>query len=57
MTTPSTPRITVVLVHGAFADAAGWAGVMERLIAAGVPVRAIVNPYEGSPSTLPTSRA
>ena len=38
---------TVVLVHGAFADAAGWALVTERLIAASVPVRAIVNPLRG----------
>lgn len=39
--------ITVVLVHGAFADAGSWAGVTERLIAAGVSVRAIVNPLRG----------
>src|ERR1700748_463303 len=38
---------TVVLVHGAFADASGWAGVIERLMAAGVPVRAVVNPLRG----------
>ena len=31
--TSGTP--TVVLVHGAFADASGWAGVIERLMAAG----------------------
>ena len=38
---------TVILVHGAFADASGWARVIERLIAAGVPVRAVVNPLRG----------
>jgi pimeloyl-ACP methyl ester carboxylesterase len=38
---------TVVLVHGAFADAASWAPVTQRLIEAGVPVRAIVNPLRG----------
>ncbi len=38
---------TVVLVHGAFADAASWAFVTERLVAAGIPVRAIVNPLRG----------
>jgi pimeloyl-ACP methyl ester carboxylesterase len=38
---------TVVLVHGAFADAGSWAGVTQRLIAAGVSVRAIVNPLRG----------
>ncbi len=34
---------TVLLVHGAFADSSGWDGVVERLQAAGVPVRALVN--------------
>lgn len=38
---------TVVLVHGAFADASSWAGVTQRLEAAGVPVKAIVNPLRG----------
>jgi pimeloyl-ACP methyl ester carboxylesterase len=38
---------TVVLVHGAFADASGWSGVIERLLAADVPVVAIVNPLRG----------
>jgi pimeloyl-ACP methyl ester carboxylesterase len=38
---------TVVLVHGAFADASGWADVIERLMAARVPVLAIVNPLRG----------
>jgi pimeloyl-ACP methyl ester carboxylesterase len=38
---------TVVLVHGAFADASGWAGVIERLMAASVPVSAVVNPLRG----------
>ncbi len=40
---------TVILVHGAFADAGSWAGVTERLLAAGVPMRAIVNPLRGVP--------
>ena len=43
----TTPGPTVVLVHGAFADAGSWAGVTERLVRAGVPVRAIVNPLRG----------
>jgi pimeloyl-ACP methyl ester carboxylesterase len=38
---------TVVLVHGAFADAGSWAPTTERLIAAGVRVMAIVNPLRG----------
>jgi pimeloyl-ACP methyl ester carboxylesterase len=42
---PAMP--TVVLVHGAFADSSGWAGVIDRLRAAGVPASAIVNPLRG----------
>src|SRR5258708_22426575 len=38
---------TVVLVHGALADAGSWAPVTERLVAADVPVMAIVNPLRG----------
>jgi pimeloyl-ACP methyl ester carboxylesterase len=38
---------TVVLVHGAFADASSWNGVTERLESAGVSVKAIVNPLRG----------
>ncbi|WP_159603998.1 alpha/beta fold hydrolase [Agromyces humi] len=37
----TTPEpTTVVLVHGAFADAGSWVPVIERLQAAGIPVRA-----------------
>jgi pimeloyl-ACP methyl ester carboxylesterase len=35
---------TVVLVHGAFADAGSWAGVVKSLQAAGVKVQAPANP-------------
>lgn len=35
---------TVVLVHGAFADASGWAGVVTRLQRLGYPVIAPANP-------------
>jgi pimeloyl-ACP methyl ester carboxylesterase len=47
--TSSTPQqgTTVVLVHGAFADAGSWVPVTERLVSAGVPVMAIVNPLRG----------
>jgi pimeloyl-ACP methyl ester carboxylesterase len=41
--TPSSP-LTVVLVHGAFADSSSWAGVIERLHAKGVKVIAAANP-------------
>lgn len=38
---------TVVLVHGAFADASGWNAVAGRLIRAGYPVLAPANPLRG----------
>jgi pimeloyl-ACP methyl ester carboxylesterase len=40
-------RPTVVLVHGSFADASSWNGVIERLQAEGVPVTAPANPLRG----------
>jgi pimeloyl-ACP methyl ester carboxylesterase len=41
---------TVVLVHGAFADASGWAGVIAALDRAGVNSVAPPNPLRGIPS-------
>jgi pimeloyl-ACP methyl ester carboxylesterase len=38
---------TVVLVHGAFADASGWAGVIRELQARDIAVRAPWNPLRG----------
>jgi pimeloyl-ACP methyl ester carboxylesterase len=38
---------TVVLVHGAFADASSWNGVIERLNAEGIKVTAPPNPLRG----------
>lgn len=38
---------TVVLVHGAFADAAGWFGVINELQRHGIPVIAPANPLRG----------
>ena len=38
---------TVVLVHGAFADASSWNGVIERLLEEGVKVTAPANPLRG----------
>jgi pimeloyl-ACP methyl ester carboxylesterase len=38
---------TVVLVHGAFADASSWNGVISLLQARGVPVTAPPNPLRG----------
>lgn len=43
--TSSAP--TVVLVHGAFADASGYAGVILELAAAGIAVVAPPNPLRG----------
>jgi pimeloyl-ACP methyl ester carboxylesterase len=39
--------LTVVLVHGAFADASSWSGVIQRLQAAGMQVTAPANPLRG----------
>lgn len=45
---PATPtadaQLTVVLVHGAFADGSSWAGVVERLQASGHNVLVTANP-------------
>jgi pimeloyl-ACP methyl ester carboxylesterase len=45
--TLNTSRPAVVLVHGAFADASSWNGVIERLQAQGVSVTAPANPLRG----------
>ena len=45
--TTSTSPLTVVLVHGAFADSSSWAGVIERLQAKGHRVTAAANPLRG----------
>jgi pimeloyl-ACP methyl ester carboxylesterase len=46
-TETTSSRPTVVLVHGAFADASSWNGVITRLQAEGVPVTAPANPLRG----------
>ena len=46
-TTSNGPPFTVVLVHGAFADASSWNGVVARLLAEGLQVRAPANPLRG----------
>jgi pimeloyl-ACP methyl ester carboxylesterase len=45
--TQTNRAATVVLVHGAFADASSWNGVIERLHAKGVKVTAPANPLRG----------
>jgi pimeloyl-ACP methyl ester carboxylesterase len=42
-----TADLTIVLVHGAFADASSWNGVVERLQASGLRVTAPANPLRG----------
>ncbi len=46
-TSSNAGPLTVVLVHGAFADASSWNGVIERLQKAGVQVTAPANPLRG----------
>ena len=41
------PKPTVVLVHGAFADASGWTSVISKLQKAGYPTLAPANPLRG----------
>jgi len=43
----ASPKPTIVLVHGAFADASGWNEVTKRLQADGYPVLAPANPERG----------
>ena len=43
---PRQARPTVVLVHGAWADASSWSGEVATLQAAGYDVRAIANPLQ-----------
>jgi hypothetical protein len=44
------PNLTIVLVHDAFADASGWAGVITRLEERGYTVLAPANPLRGVPA-------
>ena len=41
------PKPTIVLVHGAFADASGWTDVIAKLQALGYPTLAPANPLRG----------
>jgi len=45
--TATTDSPTVVLVHGAFADASSWNGVIAELESAGIDVVAPANPLRG----------
>ena len=52
-----SPKPTVVLVHGAFADSSGWDGVIDRLRRDGYPVRAAPDPLLGLRFDADTVRA
>jgi pimeloyl-ACP methyl ester carboxylesterase len=55
---PADMKPTIVLVHGAFADASSWNGVIERLQQQeGYTVIAPPNPLRGWPPIPPTSQA
>src|SRR6478672_1306725 len=45
--TSTSDQLTVLLVHGAFAESSSWAGVIERLQAKGIKVIAAANPLRG----------
>ncbi|MFD4605647.1 alpha/beta fold hydrolase [Streptomyces sp. NPDC058464] len=46
---PGREKPTIVLVHGAFADASSWTGVVQRLQQNGYTVAAPANPLRGVP--------
>jgi pimeloyl-ACP methyl ester carboxylesterase len=46
-TPTSSPKPTIVLVHGAWADASSWSGEIARLKGDGYPVIAAPNPLRG----------
>ena len=47
MSDTNNAPLTVVLVHGAFADSSSWSGVVERLQTRGLEVKAAPNPLRG----------
>ncbi|MFF1872375.1 alpha/beta fold hydrolase [Kitasatospora herbaricolor] len=46
----TSPKPTVVLVHGGFADGSNWNGVIKRLAEDGYPAVAPANPLRGLPT-------
>lgn len=51
------PKPTIVLVHGAWADASSWSRVIDRLQDDGYTVRAIPNPLRSLPGDAASVRA
>ncbi|SDU33838.1 alpha/beta fold hydrolase [Jiangella alkaliphila] len=54
---PGPPKPTIVLVHGAWADASSWNNVTERLQDDGYTVRAIANPLRSLATDAASVRA
>ncbi len=52
----ATVKPTIVLVHGAFADASGWQTVIERLQQEGYKVVAVQNPLSSLPNDVETTK-
>jgi pimeloyl-ACP methyl ester carboxylesterase len=53
---PTGPTPSIVLVHGAFADARAWARVIPLLEGAGYPVVAVENPLTSFDADVATTR-
>lgn len=53
---PAVQKPVIVLVHGAFADAAGWAGVIRVLLKDGYEVVAVENPLESLPGDIANTK-
>src|SRR6476661_627264 len=55
-TTNAQTKPTIVLVHGAFANASGWSGVIGRLQKRGYDVVAVENTLTGLPADVATTK-
>ncbi len=54
--TATATKPTIVLVHGAFADASGWQGVITQLQQEGYKVVAVQNPLASLPNDVETTK-
>jgi pimeloyl-ACP methyl ester carboxylesterase len=52
----ATPKPTIVLVHGAFANASGWDAVIRMLQTKGYTVRAVENPLSSYAADVETTK-
>lgn len=55
-TASAQTKPSIVLVHGAFADAAGWSGIIDRLQKRGFNVVAVENTLTGLPEDVATTK-